>query len=732
MARAGREPVAATAPCEVRMAQTTCIAREGSLAIITVDNPPVNALSANVRAGLLAAIESLGRDPSVEALLIVCAGRTFIAGADIREFDAGIAEPTARAVLNAVERCPRPVLAALHGTALGAGAELALACHYRCAVPAAKIGLPELTLGIIPGAGGTQRLPRLIGARRALELILDATPMGAEEAHRIGLVDRLISGDLTAGATTYARELIAKHARPRPTSAMRVDTDGFDDAFVEQCLTAAHKRMRGQHAPDLAAEAVRAAAQLPFEEGLEREAQIARRQVQSDEAKALRHLFFAERAVARVPGLPESAHPLTVQRVAIIGAGTMGSGIAAACADAGLSVELVDTGAEALSRGLAAIRTIYQSGVARGRLTAEQMTERLALIHGALALEAVNDVDLVIEAVYENLELKKQIFGRLASLDCASAILASNTSTLDLDEIAAASGRPESVVGLHFFSPAHVMRLLEIVRGRDTSGEALATALAFAKRLRKIGVVVANGPAERPGHSFGFVGNRMMLEGYLREADQLLLEGAAPDQVDRVLEAFGFAMGPFTMSDMAGLDVALRARETSGIRAQRPSPYHELADELARRGRLGQKSGAGFYRYEAGGRAPLPDPQTTALAEEMAHRFGIGRRTVNDEEIEARCVYPLINEGAKILSEGIAYRPGDIDVIWTTGYGFPRFRGGPMFYADTLGLRNVYEEIASLRARLPARLGHYWQPAPLLKELAESGRTFGEWSNERH
>src|SRR6185437_15687490 len=366
------------------------------------------------------------------------------------------------------------------------------------------------------------------------------------------------------------------------------------------------------------------------------------------------------------------------------------------------------------------------------------MAERLALIHGGLALEAVNDVDLVIEAVYEDLELKRQIFGRLASLGCTSAMLASNTSTLDLDEIAAASGRPESVVGLHFFSPAHVMRLLEIVRGRRTSGEALATALAFAKRLRKVSVVVANGRAERTGgtggrvgHSFGFVGNRMMLDGYLREADQLLLEGATPDQVDRVVEAFGFAMGPFTMSDMAGLDVALRARETSGIRAHRPSPYHEVADELARRGRLGQKSGAGFYRYEGGGRAPLRDQETAALIEEVAHRFGIQRRTVNDEEVEARCIYPLINEGAKILAEGIACRPGDIDVIWAIGYGFPRYRGGPMFYADSLGLTNVYEKIAGLHARL-ARLEQYWRPAPLLKELAESGRTFAQWSNERH
>ncbi|HXS26207.1 MAG TPA: 3-hydroxyacyl-CoA dehydrogenase NAD-binding domain-containing protein [Steroidobacteraceae bacterium] len=718
----------------------TSIRREGSLAIVTIDNPPVNAMSASVRAGLLAAMQSLSRDSSVEAVVIACAGRTFVAGADIREFDSGVIEPTARQVLNAVERCPHPVVAALHGTALGAGAELALACHYRCAVPGARIGLPELTLGIIPGAGGTQRLPRLIGARRALELILEASPIGATEAQRIGLIDRLIQDDLATGAVAYARELIGEGAGPRPTSGLPVDSDGFDDAFIEQRLAAAHKRMRGQRAPDLAVEAVRAATQLSFEEGLDREAQIALRQVKSAEAKALRHLFFAERAAARVPGLSQSVPPLMIQRVAIIGAGTMGRGIAGTCADAGLQVELIEADAQALSNGLAALRAIYESAVGRERITAEQMTERLALIHGGLALEAVNDVDLVIEAVPEDIELKKRIFGRLGSLNCAGALLASNTSTLDLDEIAAASGRPESFVGLHFFSPAHVMRLLEIVRGRRTSDEALVTALALAKRLRKVGVVVANsareplaargseiGSGERGGHSFGFVGNRMMLEGYLREADQLLLEGAAPDRIDRALERFGFAMGPFTMSDMAGLDVALKSRESSGIRARRRPPYHEVADELARRGRLGQKGGAGFYRYEGGARTPLPDPETTALIEELARRLGIERRTVNDEEIEVRCVYPLINEGAKILAEGIAYRPGDIDVIWTTGYGFPRVRGGPMFYADSLGLANVYEEIA----RLYARLGQYWQPAPLLKELAESGRSFAQWSNER-
>ncbi len=701
------------------MADVVSLRRADAVAVLTIDNPPVNAMSASVRRGLLDQVRALRKDASLEAVVIVCAGRTFIAGADLREFDTGVGEPSYRELFATVEQFPRPVIAAIHGTALGAGVEFALACHYRCASPDAKLGLPELTLGIIPGAGGTQRLPHLIGARQALEVILSATPVSASDAKSMGLVDRIISADLTDGAIAYARELVAGGAKPRPTSELPVDTQGFDEAFIQQSLAAVRKKLRGQRAPDYAVEAVKAATQLPFEQGLKRETEIAQITLDSLESKALRHLFFAEREVARIPDLPESVKARPINRVAIIGAGTMGTGIAIACADTGLKVEIVDANAEALSRGLGSVRKSYESSVARGRIHATQLEQRLALIHGATQLEDLADVDLVIEAVFEDMQLKKDIFKRLGASRCSDAILATNTSTLDLDEIAAVSGRPESVVGLHFFSPANVMRLLEIVRGKRTSPETLATALAIAKKLRKVGVVV--------GVCYGFVGNRMMLDGYVREADQLLLEGATPEQVDRVIEAFGFAMGPFKMNDMGGNDVALRARETTGIRKFRPSPYNETIDEMARLNRLGQKTGVGFYRYEAGNRTPLADVRTPEIIAQVAQRFGIKQRSMSDEEIQVRCVYPLINEGARILSEGIAYRSGDIDVIWTTGYGFPRFRGGPMFYADSLGLRNVYEEVC----RLHALHGHYWEPAPLLKQLAESGGTFADWSKQR-
>jgi 3-hydroxyacyl-CoA dehydrogenase len=700
------------------MADVVSVRRERDVAVLTIDNPPVNALSKSVRRGLKDAVRALSGE-AVQAIVIVCAGRTFVAGADLREFDTGVGEPSYRELFAAVEQFARPVVAALHGTALGAGVEFALACHYRCALAEAKLGLPEITLGLIPGAGGTQRLPRLIGARAALEFILNAAPIGAEQAHEIGLIDRIVSGDLAAAAVAYAEELVASGAAPRRTAAMQADTAGFDEASIQQLLGAVRKKCRGQSAPDHAVEAVRAATQLPFEKGLEREEEIARLTLESLESRALRHLFFAEREVARIPGLNDAlARP--INRVAIIGAGTMGSGIAIACADAGLPVEIIDASPEALGRGLANIRKGYEGSVARGRISPAQLEQRLALIRGRTHLDDVGDVDLVIEAVFEDLQLKKDIFRQLGTARCADAILASNTSTLDLNEIAAASGRAESVVGLHFFSPANVMRLLEIVRGTHTSPETLATALAVAKRLRKVGVVV--------GVCYGFVGNRMMLDGYVREADQLLLEGATPEQVDRVIEDFGFAMGPFKMNDMGGNDVALRARETTGIRAQRPSPYNETIDEMARLGRLGQKTGLGFYRYESGSRTPLPDPKTGEIIAQVARRFGVERRaSISDEEVRVRCVYPLINEGARILAEGIAYRAGDIDVIWTTGYGFPRFRGGPMFYADSLGLKHVHDEIR----RLHGEHGRYWEPAPLLTELASSGSSFAEWSKSR-
>jgi 3-hydroxyacyl-CoA dehydrogenase len=532
----------------------------------------------------------------------------------------------------------------------------------------------------------------------------------------MGLIDRVIEGDPLTAGLAYLEELLASGAAPRPTRDRAVDARGFDNDFVAKSLAAAAKRMRGQEAPRWAAEAISAAVQLPFDAGLRREGEIAHHSEFSAESKALRHLFFAERAVSRVPGLAETVVARPISRVGVIGAGTMGGGIAVAFADAGIPVQLIESGPELLERGLTRIRATIESSVTRGRITREQAQERIASIEGSVEFERLASADLIVEAVFEDLALKKRIFRDLGRVARREAVLATNTSTLDLNEIAVESRRPQDVVGLHFFSPANVMRLLEIVRGAETSPATLATAIAVGKKLRKVGVVV--------GVCYGFAGNRMMMEGYLREADQLLLEGATPEQVDRVIEGFGFAMGPFVMSDMAGNDVGFKARETVGIRAQRPAPYHEVSDELARLGRLGQKSGSGFYRYEPGDRTPHPDPDVIALAERLAQKFGIRRRAaIPDDEVALRCVYPLINEGARILEEGIVARASDLDVIWTTGYGFPRFRGGPMFHADSIGLSDVYARIA----RLHGLHGDYWKPAPLLEQLARQNSSFARW-----
>lgn len=696
------------------MSEVVSVDRRGSVAVVTVDNPPVNVLSQAMRQGLMDTFKALADDSQVKAVVLAAAGRTFISGADLKEFDTGVAWPHPNELFPVIENFDKPVIAALFGTALGAGIEIALACHYRCATPDARVGFPEVTLGLIPGAGGTQRLPRLTGAKAALELILNAAPINGVKARELGIVDELISGDLVDGAVAFAEKLIAEGGKPRPTSARSVDTTGFDQAFIDSALATAAKKWRGQEAPKWALEAIQAA-QLPIEEGLRREREISLAAERSPEAQALRHLFFAERQVARIPGLPESVKPREIGSVAIVGAGTMGRGIAVCFADAGIPVQLIDTSPEAVEKGLEAVRSTYERSVARGRVSAEEADKRIASIQGGTDLTVVAQVDLVIEAAFESMEVKKDLFTRFDQLCRRDAILATNTSTLDINEIAAITSRPEAVIGLHFFSPANIMRLLEIVRGAKTSPETLATAVALAKKLRKVGVVV--------GVCYGFVGNRMMLEGYFREADQMLLEGATIEQIDRVIEKFGFAMGPWKVNDMGGNDISFKAREAPGVRDGKPRPYHEVVDELARMGRYGQKTGKGFYRYEPGDRTPIHDPETDAVIERLAKELGIERRTLSDEEVEVRCVYQLINEGARILEEGIAYRASDIDVIWATGYGFPRFRGGPMFYADSLGLKNVYERIVELHARH----GHYWKPAALLEKLAKEGKKFADY-----
>jgi 3-hydroxyacyl-CoA dehydrogenase len=697
------------------MVEVVRVNTQGALAIVVIDSPPVNAMSQEMRRGLLDAFNTLRSDASIKAVLVHCAGRTFISGADLREFDTGVGEPGYHQVFGVIEAFDKPVIAALHGTAMGAGVEIALACHYRCASPEAKLGLPEVTLGIIPGAGGTQRLPRMIGAKAAAEMILNAAPIAAPKAREMGIVDEIIDGDLLAGATAYAERLIASGAKPRPTASKTVDATGFDDAFVKSALQDAAKKWRGQQAPSWVLDAIRVSLQLPVAEGIKREREISLAAEQSLESRALRHLFFAEREVARIPGLSPDVKAKEIDSVAIVGAGTMGRGIAICCADAGIDVQLIDMSQEAAVKALDAIGKTYDSSVSKGRLNVADKAQRMARIQVGSNIAAVANVALVIEAAFESMEVKKDLFGKFDKLCRRDAILATNTSTLNVDAIAAMTSRPEQVVGLHFFSPANVMRLLEIVRGEKTSPTTLATAVAVGKRLRKVGVVA--------GVCYGFIGNRMMLEGYVREADQLLLEGATPEQIDRVMLKFGMAMGPCTMNDMAGNDVALKSREVPGVRDGKPRPYHEVIDTLARMNRLGQKTGSGFYRYEPGDRTTHHDPATDAVIEALAKELGIQRRQISDEEIEVRCIYPLINEGAKILEEGIAYRSGDIDTIWTTGYGFPRFRGGPMFYADSLGLKAVHERIAALHATH----GHYWKPAALLTELAKTNGKFADY-----
>jgi 3-hydroxyacyl-CoA dehydrogenase len=688
----------------------------GEIGVIEVDNPPVNALGQSVREGILNCVRQADADEAARAIVIHCKGRTFIAGADIREFDAPIGPPGMEDVFSAIENCGKPVVAAMHGTALGAGVELALACHYRCAVASAKLGLPELTLGIIPGAGGTQRLPRLIGAAKALRFIIDAKPVAAAEAAKLGIVDRILEGELPAAAIAWAEELVRSGATLRVTSRLPVDTAGFDRAFREECRKAAAKTMRGQVAPERAIEAVAAAADLDFRAGLQRESEIAAQTLQTLESKALRHAFFAEREVSRIPGLDPAVTPLAVRKVGIVGAGTMGGGIAMNFANVGIPVTILDVSREALDRGLGTVRKNYEVSVKRGRMSAADAEQRMKLISASTDYSGVADVDLAIEAVFEDMALKKKIFATLSAACPPEAILATNTSTLDIDQIAASIPRPQQVAGLHFFSPANVMRLVEIVRGKKTSPQVLATCVDVAKKIRKVGVVV--------GVCHGFVGNRMMLEGYFREADQLLLEGVSPERVDRVMYDFGFAMGPCAVSDLAGLDIGWKARIAANAAQNRRPPYHAANDVLAAKGWHGQKTGSGFYRYEPGDRTPHPNPEAEAVIAAEAERLGIRRRDdIEDQEILERCVYSLINEGAKILEEGIAYRAGDIDVIWLNGYGFPRFRGGPMFYADTVGVRQVFEAVKLYHAQL----GDYWTPAPLLEKLAASGGSFGSW-----
>jgi 3-hydroxyacyl-CoA dehydrogenase len=705
------------------MAQHVSTTTHEGIAVLEIDNPPVNALSTRVAGELAEALRRAVGDDAVDALVILCAGRTFVAGADIAELEAAArgqssGPPDIHDLLAAIEDAPKPVVMAMHGTALGGGLELAMAGHYRVASPGARMGMPEVMLGIIPGAEGTQRLPRLVGIEKAIALCVSGKPIGATDALQAGLIDDLVDGDLRSGALVFARDAVRRGGPLLKTRDRRerLGTPQEAAALAAAGRDLARKTHPRRRAPIAAVDAIEAAASLPFAEGCRLERSILTAQMGTVEARASMYAFFAERAAAKGPRLPAEAQAADIRRVAIVGAGTMGGGIAMACANAGLEVALMDAGAEQLDRGMETVRRNYSSSVKRGRLSEAEVDGRLRRIRPLEGYEGCADADLVIEAVFESLDLKVRVFEQIDRLARPGAVLATNTSTLDVDRIASATSRPHAVVGLHFFSPAHVMRLLEIVRGRSTGPDTLATALSVARRLGKAGVVVGNGP--------GFVGNRLMFP-YMYEAQFLVEDGATPEQVDRVLTDWGMAMGIFAVDDMSGLDVAWRVRQELG-QFQEPGARRPLvADELVAMGRLGQKTGKGWYRYD-GGRTPLPDPDVTALIERTAASAGIARRQVSDAEILERTIYALINEGARVLEEGVAARAADIDVIYLTGYGFPRDRGGPMFHADTMGLPVIYERVAGFERALGPR----WSPAPLLARLAGARpgepRTFRE------
>jgi len=690
------------------------------IAVLTIDNPPVNALAQGVWEAVDQAVARAGADPEADAIVLIGAGTTFVAGADINVFktlktrDQSL-ERSARthALLKRLEDVGKPLVAAIHGNALGGGLELAQACHYRVATADARVGQPEVLLGIIPGAGGTQRLPRLCGAELALQMATDGKPVAAAKAKAAGIIDEIVDGDLLKGAIAFARARAGDHGI-RKTREVALDANA-SRAGVEACqrLRSSFKAPKGVRAPFAVIDGVEAAMTLPFEQGSLRERELFADCVVSTESKALRHLFFAERDAAKVPDVPKDTPAGDIKCAAVVGAGTMGGGIAMSYANAGIPVLLKEVDDAALQRGLATIRKNYESSVAKGRLTQQAYERTMGLITPTTSYDGFASVDIVVEAVFENMDLKKKTFAELGAVTRPDCVLASNTSTLDIDEFAQSSGRPGQVIGHHFFSPANIMKLLEIVRGRETSKSVIATSVKLGKRLAKVPVVV--------GNCFGFVANRM-LAYYMREAYLLLEEGATVPQIDRVLTDFGLPVGPYGMQDIAGIDVGARIRQylASIGKTRAEGPQSEVPDRLFEMGRYGQKTGAGWYKYEAGSRERIPDPLIDQLAAEAAAKRGIARRRIDDDEILARITTALANEGARVLEDGYASRAGDIDVIYCYGFGFPRHRGGPMFYAETVGLKTVLSRVEEYRARL----GDYWEPAPLLARMVAEGKSF--------
>ncbi|CAN7197162.1 3-hydroxyacyl-CoA dehydrogenase NAD-binding domain-containing protein [Mesorhizobium sp. LjNodule214] len=682
------------------MSDFVSVAKDGGVVIVTIDNPPVNAMSFHVREPLHQALVALRDDHSIAAIVIACAGRTFVAGADITEFGKPVRQPELRAIIALLETIAKPTVAAIHGTALGGGLELALGCHFRVADSNAKLGLPEVKLGLLPGGGGTVRLPRLVGAEKALGMIVSGTPIGAAEALEAGLVDAVFDGDLLAHAVRFASETAASRGpflpvRDRNDRLGKTDLAAFDRQAAEL-----GKKARGLEAPVACVQAVRNAISLSFDEALTAERALFLKLVAGDQSRAQRHLFFAEREAAKSPGKDVARRKMA--RVGIIGAGTMGGGIAMAFANGGFPVTLLETSHEALERGLTTIDRNYAVSVSRGSLTEDAKRERLGLFKGSTDYADLADCDLIVEAVFEDMAVKQEVFGKLDAVAKPGAILATNTSYLDVNAIAATTSRPQDVVGLHFFSPANVMKLLEIVRADKTAPDALATVIELARRIGKVPVVV--------GVCHGFVGNRM-LAARGAESEALLLEGATPSQVDKAFTDFGWPMGPFQMGDLAGLDIGWRNRKARGLTAV-------IADTLCEQGRFGQKTGSGFYRYENGSRTPVPDPEVEALIRAKAVEKGIAPRAIDADEIIERTLYPLVNEGAKILEEEIAARASDIDVVWVNGYGFPVGKGGPMFWAGLEGAGKIVERLDSWHERTGRPI---FQPAPLLRHMAETG-----------
>lgn len=688
-----------------------------NIGVITVDSPPVNALSQAVREGILDAVRQADGDET-DAVVLRCAGRTFIAGADITEFGKPSKEPALPDVLSAIENARKPVIAAIHGTALGGGFETALACHYRCAIPSAKVGLPEVNLGILPGSGGTQRVPRVAGVKAALDMITSGKPILVSQASDMGLIDEVLgTDDLKAGAIAWAKELAESGAPLKRIRDLEIDASEIEPGFFEGYRKKLEKKGRGQIAPDRIVTAVEAAVELPIDEGLERERELFAELVASPQSRAMRHAFFAEREAARIKDLPKDTPVRDVNRIAIIGGGTMGGGIAMCFANVGIPVTMVEINDEAMERGLNIIRKNYSNTVKKGRLSEQEMEERLKLIQGSTDYQDIADVDLVIEAVFEDPDIKKEVFAKLDATCKQGAILATNTSYQDIDDIAATISRPQDVVGMHFFSPANVMKLLEVVRAEKTADDVLQTAMKIGKKVGKVCVMARV--------CYGFIGNRM-LQGYGRQAHMLLLDGATPTQVDSVAEDFGMAMGPLAVSDLAGLDIGYKARKA---RKEKPDPRTCIvADALVEMDRLGQKSGAGYYQYDPETRARQADPEVEKLIREKAAELGVEQREISEEEIRDRLFFALVNEGARILEEGIAQRPSDIDIVYIYGYGFPAARGGPMFYADEVGLDKVHERICEFRDTLGE---DYWTPAPLLEKLAGEGKSFADWAGEQ-